>query len=55
MANLTVNILYVIIFVFIIVFLDLKYFRDDFLKRLIANVLVVLAAVAIYYMFLVNL
>ena len=55
MANLTVNILYVILFVFIIVFLDFKYFRNDLLKRLIVNVLIVLVAVAIYYMFLVNL
>ena len=55
MANLIVNILYVILFVVIIVFLDFKYFKDDLLKRLIVNVLVVLVAVALYYLFLVNL
>jgi hypothetical protein len=55
MANLIVNILYVILFVVIIIFLDFKYFRDDLWKRLIVNILIVLVAVAVYYTFLVNL
>lgn len=55
MANLIVNIIYVLIMAAIIVFLDLKYFRYDFWKRLIVNILVVLVAAAFYYLFLVNL
>jgi hypothetical protein len=55
MANLIVNILYMILFVAIIVFLDFKYFRNEFFKRLIVNILIVLVAVAFYYSFLVNL
>ncbi|HML05778.1 MAG TPA: hypothetical protein VK426_08410 [Methanobacterium sp.] len=55
MTNLIVNVIYVLIMVALIVFLDLKYFRDDFLKRLIVNVLVVLVALTFYYLFLVNL
>ncbi len=55
MANLIVNILYVILFMAIVVFLDFKYFRYEFWKRLIVNILIVLVAVAFYYLFLVNL
>jgi hypothetical protein len=55
MANLMVNILYVLLFVVIIVFLDFKYLRTEFLKRLIVNILIVLVAVVFYYLFLVNL
>jgi len=55
MANLIVNILYVILFVAIVVFLDFKYFRYEFWKRLIVNILIVLLAVAFYYLFLINL
>lgn len=55
MANLIVNILYVILFVAIIVFLDFKYFRYDFWKRLIVNIIIVLVAVAFYYLFLYSL
>lgn len=55
MANLMVNILYVILAVVIVVFLDFKYFRYDFWKRLMVNILVVLVFVAFYYLFLVNL
>ncbi len=55
MANLIVNIIYVLIAVAIIVFLDFKYFRYDFLKRLIANIIVVLVFAAFYYLFLINL
>ena len=55
MANLIVNILYVILFVAIIVFLDFKYFRYEFMKRLIVNILIVLVAVVFYFLFLSNL
>jgi len=55
MVNLTVNILYVILFVVIIVFLDFKYFRYEFMKRLIVNILIVLVAVVFYFLFLSNL
>ena len=55
MANLTINIIYVLIGVAVIVFLDFKYFRYDFWKRLTANIIVVLAFAAFYYLFLVNL
>ena len=55
MANLTVNILYVILAVAIIVFLDFKYFRYDFWKRLIVNILIAAVFAAFYYLFLVNL
>jgi hypothetical protein len=55
MANLIVNILYVILFMAIVIFLDFKYFRYEFWKRLIVNILIVLVAVAFYYLFLVNL
>jgi hypothetical protein len=54
-ANLMVNIVYVLIFAALIIFLDFKYFKNDFLKRLIVNIIIVLIAVAIYYQFLVNL
>jgi hypothetical protein len=55
MANLIVNIFYVILALVIVVFLDFKYFRYEFWKRLIVNILIVLVAVAFYYLFLVNL
>ena len=55
MANLLVNIVYVILFLAIIVFLDFKYFKYEFWKRLVANILVVLVAVTIYYLFIGNL
>lgn len=55
MANLIVNIVYVLLFVAIIVFLDFKYLRFEFWKRLIVNILVVLVALTLYYLFLVNL
>lgn len=55
MANLIINIIYVLIGVAVIVFLDFKYLRYDFLKRLIANIIVVLVFAAFYYLFLVNL
>ncbi len=55
MANLIVNIIYVLIYAALIVFIDLKYLRYDFWKRLIVNILIVIVAVALYYLFLVNL
>ncbi len=55
MANLLVNIIYVIIYASIIVFVDFKYLRYDFWKRLLVNILIVLVAFALYYLFLVNL
>jgi len=55
MANLLVNIVYVLIYAAFIVFIDVKYLRHDFLKRLIVNIIIVVVAVAIYYLFLVNL
>jgi hypothetical protein len=55
MANIFVNIVFVLLFVAVIVFVDVKYLRDNFLKRLVANVLIVIAALVIYFMFLVNL
>jgi hypothetical protein len=55
MVNLIVNIIFVILFVGVIFFLDFKYFRHDFWKRLFVNILVVLVAIAIYYLFIINL
>jgi hypothetical protein len=55
MANLIVQIVYVILFAGIMVFLDFKYFKYNLWKRLIANIIIVLIAVAIYYLFLINL
>lgn len=55
MADLIINIIYVLIAVAVIVFLDFKYFQYDFWKRLIANITVVLVFAAFYYLFLVNL
>lgn len=55
MANLIINTIYVLIAAAVIVFLDFKYLRYDFWKRLIANIIVVIVFVAFYYLFLVNL
>jgi hypothetical protein len=55
MANILVNTVYVILFICIIVFLDFKYLRYEIWKRLIVNILIVLVAVVLYYLFLVNL
>lgn len=55
MANLLVNIVYVLVYAAIIIFVDVKYLRHDFWKRLIVNVFIVVVAVVIYYLFLVNL
>ena len=55
MASLIFNIIYVILFVGVIVFLDFKYLRYEFWKRLIVNILVVLVAFTIYILFLGNL
>lgn len=55
MANIIVNIVFVLLFVALIVFVDVKYLSDNFLKRLIANVVIVLVALIIYFLFLINL
>ncbi|VVB64585.1 Uncharacterised protein [uncultured archaeon] len=55
MANLTVNIIYVLILVTLIVFLDFKYLRYEFWTRLIVNISIVLVFVIFYYLFLANL
>jgi hypothetical protein len=55
MANLIVNILFVFLFVFVMVYIDFKYFRYEFWKRLIVNLLIVLIALTLYYLFLINL
>jgi hypothetical protein len=52
MANLIINIIYVLIAVALIVFLDLKYFRDNLWKRLIINILIALVFLAFYYLFI---
>ncbi len=55
MANLTINIIYVLILISLTVFLDFKYLRYEFWTRLIVNILIVLVFVAFYYLFLANL
>ena len=55
MANLAVNIVYVLILAALIVFLDFTYLRHEFWERLIVNILIVLVSVVFYYLFLVNL
>ena len=49
MANLIVNIIYVLIAAALIVFLDFKYLRYEFWKRLIVNIIIVIVFVAFYY------
>jgi hypothetical protein len=55
MANLIINILFVILFVVVMVYIDFKYFRYEFWKRLVVNLLIVAIALTIYYLFLINL
>jgi hypothetical protein len=55
MANLIINIIYVLIAVALIVFIDFKYLKDKFWKRLIVTILIVIVFAAFYYLFLVNL
>jgi hypothetical protein len=50
-----VNILYVILALIIVVFLDFKYFRHEFWKMLIVNILIFLVLAAFYYLILSNL
>ena len=52
MANKLVDIVYIILFISIIVFLDFTYLRYDFFLRLIVNILIVLAAVVFYILYL---
>ncbi|MCE5214817.1 MAG: hypothetical protein LLF83_08880 [Methanobacterium sp.] len=53
--NIILTMLYVIILIAVIVFLDLKYLRKDFQKRLIINILIVLIFAVFYALFLNNL
>ena len=55
MANLIVNIIYVLIAVALIVFIDLRYVRESLWKRFIVNIIIFLVFVAFYYLFLVKL
>ena len=55
MANLAVNIIYVLIAIALIVFLDFKYLRYEFWMRLTVNILIVLVFGIFYYLVLVNL
>jgi hypothetical protein len=55
MANLIVNIIYVIVAIILVFYVDFKYFRYVFWKRLIVNILIVLVFATFYYLFLVNL
>jgi hypothetical protein len=55
MANLMVNIIYVILALIFVVLLDLKYFKNDFWKMLMVNIIIFLAFAAFYYLFLSNL
>jgi hypothetical protein len=55
MANLIINIIYVLIAVVLIVFVDFKYLRDKFGERLIVNILIALVFLVFYYLFLFNL
>lgn len=51
MANVVTDLLYVILLVFIIFFLDLKYLKNNFLKRLIVNILVLSVGIVVYIIF----
>lgn len=53
--NSIVTILYVLLLVGLIIFLDLKYLKYDFKKRLIVNILIFLVFAAFYMLFLNNL
>jgi hypothetical protein len=55
MANLIVNIIYVILALIFVVLLDFKYFRHNFKKMLIVNIIIFLVLAAFYYLFLSNL
>ena len=48
MANLIINIIYVLILVALIVFLDFKYLKDKFWERLIVNMLIVILFIGFY-------
>jgi hypothetical protein len=50
--NAIVTLLYVILLIAVMVFLDMKYLRDNFQKRLIVNILIVLVFAAFYALFL---
>ena len=55
MANLMVNIIYVILALILVVLLDFKYFRNDFWKMLMVNIIIFLVFGGFYYLFLSNL
>jgi hypothetical protein len=52
MANKLVDIVYIILFIGLIVFLDFTYLSHDFWIRLIVNILIVLVALVFYILFL---
>ncbi len=52
MANKLVDIVYIILFVGLIVFLDFTFLSNEFLLRLIVNILIVLVALVFYILFL---
>jgi hypothetical protein len=53
--NILITILFIVLLVAIIVFLDFQYLKEDFRKRLIVNILIVLAFAAFYMLFFFNL
>ncbi len=55
MANLIINIFYVLLALIIVVFLDFRYFKNDFQKILTTNILIFIVFAAVYYIFLSNL
>ncbi len=55
MANIIINVIYVLIAVALIVYLDLKYFSDNFWKRLIVNILIALVFAAGYMLYIQHL
>ena len=52
MANKLVDVIYIILFISIIVFLDFTYLRNEFFLRLIVNILIILGAVVFYILYL---
>lgn len=55
MANLLINIVYVLILAAFIIFIDFKYFRYKFMQRLIVNIAIAVVFVIVYYLFFVSL
>lgn len=46
------TVIYILVLVAVIVFLDFMYLRYDFKKRLISNIIIVLVFAAFYVLFL---